>query len=115
VIDVEVPNGRALAAVLTLVRVAQHQVLARETNRRPRLAIVLVQVQHARDAQTAADDRQTIVRISYGQLTPEIEVVPISVFVERLSYTSIEEHEGSLARRDLNGLEVPVQNQNWRR
>ena len=65
-IEVEVALARPVTAVLALKAVADHQVLAREAHGEARRALVAQEVQHARHADRATDDRQVVVVELHG-------------------------------------------------
>jgi hypothetical protein len=109
VIDVQLANGWSLPAVLTLVRVTQHQVAAREAHGGARRAVVAMKMQDARNAQLAADDRERVVGRAHGERAPKLEIVRLAALVERMACASIEEDERTLCGRHLHRREVTVQ------
>ena len=84
-IDVQVADGRPLAAVLTLVRIAEHDVAAREAHDGPRFAVVALQVEDSRDAQRTPDDGQQIVLFAHRECAPAVKIVGFAHLVQLLS------------------------------
>ena len=108
-VDVELPGGETARAVLTLVAIAQHQVLARETHDRATRALIATQVKHPRDTEHAADDGEPfVVQWVHRFATPRREVEQLSVFVHRERGAAEQHHEGAPRGGDLDRLKVPV-------
>ena len=97
-----------------LVGVAEHQVATGETHRGARGAVVLVEVDDARDAQGSVDDGEGIVAVANGEVSPGVEIEGIAAFVESLGSAAVQKYEGALGGRHLNRLEVPVEDQDRR-
>jgi hypothetical protein len=115
VVDIELPQRRTLAAVLTLMSVAKHQVATCEPYGYPRRAVVTEQMHHSRYTEGAADDWNRVVVFAHGEPTPEFEVVRLAVIVERERHTTKQQYDRALHRCHLNRYEVAVKREYWKR
>src|SRR5205823_5661590 len=97
-----------------LVAVAKHEVTAREAHGGAGCALVAVQVHDARDPKLAAYDRERVIVVAHRQVPPRRKIVSLATLVDRHRCAAIEKDEGSSRRRELDGLEVSVQNEDTR-
>ncbi len=114
-IDVEVPHGQVFVAVLALVCVAEHDVLPRQTYGGPTNSFVPTQVQDARNAQGAPDNREAVVAFAHGQTAPGTEIVQFARVVDGVGGISEKQEKRPPRRRDVNRMKVFVERQNRQR
>jgi hypothetical protein len=107
-VDIQLAKRRPLSAVLTLVRVAKHQIAACQPHRHARRSIVAKQVNHARHAEIASDDWNRVILCPNGQLAPQLEIVRLTAVVKGEGHPPIEQNNGALHRRHLHRNEVTV-------
>lgn len=114
-VDVEIPDGKELVAVLALVAIAEHDVLPRQTHRGATNSFVSTQVKHARHSQCSAHDGQTIVFVAYGKTPPRTEIVQFTSVVQGMRGIAEEQQKCASRGGDVNGMKVLVQRENWQR
>jgi hypothetical protein len=102
-VDIQLPQRGTLSTVLALMRVPEHQVATRESHRDPRGSVIAKQVNDARHAERAPDNRNGVIVSAHWQLSPQLEVVGFTDIVEGKSDTAIEQHDGALHGGHLNG------------
>lgn len=115
VVDVQLTQRWTLSTVLTLMGITEHQIATSESHRDPRGSIVSEQVNDARHAELAPYDGNYVILIPHRQLAPELEVVRFADVVKSKRHTTVEENDSALHRRDLNGHEVSIKGQDWKR
>ena len=111
VVDVEVPRGGPLLAVLALKIVSDHEVTPREPNGQAWRALVPHEVQHPGDPERATDDGQGVVRGADRERAPPLEVARLARLVERVRRAAVKEHHAALRGGHLHGREVAVQDE----
>ena len=111
VVDVEVAHRGPAAAVLALVGVAEHHVLAGEPDHRAADALVAAEVQHPRHAERAAHHREPVVVGAHRQRAPGAEVVHLAQLVDGQRGAAEEEQESTAGAGDLDRLEEAVDHQ----
>src|SRR5258708_24686948 len=112
-IDIQRAKRRTRATVLTLMRIAKHQVPPRKTHCDARSALVAQEVHHPRNPEFSTDDGKGVVFVAQRQLAPELEIVRIASLVERQRGSAIKKDDGALHRRHLHRDEVAIQHQYW--
>ena len=112
VIDVELAVTGAPHAVLTLEVVTQQQVFTRQPNLCAWRPLVTQQVQDTRHAQRAADNRQRVVGMAYGQAAPERKVIGVTRGVYRMAHPAIEQHHGATRCGDAHRCEEAIEQEN---
>lgn len=108
VIDVEVSDGRAAAAVLALVSVPQHHVLTAEANDGAPHPLVPAQMQYARYAERPPDDWEEVVLVSHRKGAPRGKVVQLAKVIDSERGSPEEEQERAARGGDLDGLKEAV-------
>ena len=83
VVDVELPQRRSLAAILTLMGVSEHEVAARKAHRHPRRPVVPQEVHDPRHPEVSAHDGNGVVAVARRKIAPEREVVRVAFLVQR--------------------------------
>jgi hypothetical protein len=111
VIDVEVALMRRSPAVLALKAVTQHEVSATQANDEARGAIVPQEVQHARHANGSTHDRQRVVVVPERHVEPGVEIMGVSMVVDGVGGSPVEEHEAPAGARDGHRGKKPIQEQ----
>jgi hypothetical protein len=107
-VDIQLANRRPLSAILTLVRIAKHQIAARQAHRHARCSIVAKQVNHTGHAELASNDWNRVILCPNRQLAPQLEIVGLTAVVKGEGHPPIEQNNGPLHRRNLHGNEVTV-------
>jgi hypothetical protein len=108
-VDVELAKLRAFSAVLALVRVTKHEVSTRKPNRHAGGPVVPQEVDDSRDPKLAVDERDGIVAHAYRLVTPEAEIVRLTLLVQRQRYASVQQHDSALHGRHLDGSQVAIE------
>ena len=102
-VNVEIAQRRTLAAVLALMGVAEHEIASREPDGDARRAVVAQEVDDARHAERPVHERDAVVPVAKWQAPPHVELVGFAALVEGERGAAVEENNGSLDGRDLNG------------
>jgi hypothetical protein len=110
-VNVELAQRRASSTVLTLMRVAKHQVATSQANGRARNAVVPEQMDNAWNSKPSADDGELVVVSAYWKVPPELEIVRVPVLVECEGAPTIKKNNRTLDRGHLNGTEVPIEDE----
>ena len=110
-INVEFAKRRTPATILTLVSVAEHEVAARQANCRARDTIVAQQMNHSRNAKSAAHDGQLVIISANGEISPQVKIVGVAVLIESECAPTIEKNDCALDRGHLNRAEVSVEDE----
>jgi hypothetical protein len=103
VIDIQLPQRGTFSTILTLVGVPEHQVATGESYRDAGGSIISKQVNHARDAERAPDNRNSVIVSAHGQVSPQVKIVRLTNIIEGKCDTAVEQHNGALYGRHLNG------------
>jgi hypothetical protein len=103
VIDIQLPQRRTLSTILTLVGVPEHQVATRESYGDARGSIISKQVNHARDAERAPDNWNSVIVSAHRQVAPQVEVVRFTDIIQGECDTAVKQHDRALYGCHLNG------------
>ena len=114
-VNIELAQRRASPAILTLMRVAKHQVATSQANGRARNAIVPEQVDDPWNSKPSANDGQLVVVSAYRKVPPEFEIVGVTVLVQCEGAPAVKKNNRALDRGHLNGTEVPIEDKHGER
>src|SRR5580704_4639130 len=103
VVEIQLGARQFLVTILAGVAVARENVEARETHVALGHAFVGRQQQHARDANEAVYEAETLVLNFNRQITPAFEVEGVILLINRLGYALIKQRKRAFYRRNVNG------------